>query len=107
MAKKLGRVAGVTMLLTCTTVAAEAPEVAGNQSAAAMMLIAEPGSSEEIVVTARRREESEQTVPISLNAFSATRLTEASIQTLNDLTAISPGLRFRADGGAELGSAHV
>src|SRR3546814_8347574 len=65
-----------------------------------MMLIAEPGSSEEIVVTARRREESAQTVPISLNAFSATRLTEASIQTLSDLTALSPGLRFSAEGGA-------
>src|SRR3546814_5209666 len=65
-----------------------------------MMLIAEPGSSEEIGVTARRREESAQTVPISLNAFSATRLTEASIQTLSDLTALSPGLRFSAEGGA-------
>src|SRR3546814_21085176 len=70
-----------------------------------MMLIAEPGSSEEIGVTARRREESAQTVPISLNAFSATRLTEASIQTLSDLTALSPGLRFIAAGGA--GNPHV
>src|SRR3546814_15787993 len=100
MAKKLGRAAGVTMLLTCTTVAAEAQEVAGNQSAAAMMLIAEPGSSEEIVVTARRREESAQTVPTSLNAFSATRLTAASLTTLSDMTAPSPGLRFSPAGAA-------
>src|SRR3546814_2287757 len=34
------------------------------------------------------------------NAFSTTRLTEASIQTLSDLTALSPGLRFSAEGGA-------
>src|SRR3546814_15393956 len=77
MAKKLGRAAGVTMLLTCTTVAAEAQEVAGNQSAAAMMLIAATGSSEEIVVTARRREDSAQQDPNSLNAFSAPRPTRS------------------------------
>src|SRR5690606_10943138 len=55
---------------------------------------------EEITVTARRREESAQTVPVSLSAFSAERLTEASVQTLSDLTALTPGLRFAAEGGA-------
>jgi iron complex outermembrane recepter protein len=62
---------------------------------------ARPSSLEEIVVTARRREESAQTVPVSVSAFSAEALEQRSIENLEDLTRVTPGLRFAAEGGAQ------
>jgi iron complex outermembrane recepter protein len=54
---------------------------------------------DEIVVTARRREESAQTVPVSVTAFSGALLEERNVLTLEDLTYVTPGLRFGAEGG--------
>lgn len=52
----------------------------------------------DIVVTARRREESAQSVPVSLVAFSGDALRTAGVQSLSDLTAITPGLRYTSEG---------
>src|SRR5690606_28238221 len=56
---------------------------------------------EEIVITARRRDESAQTVPISIGAFGPEELGRRSVESLEDLTRITPGLRFAAEGGAQ------
>jgi len=55
---------------------------------------------EEVVVTARRREESLQGVPVSITAFSADAMAKASIQEMENLTAVVPGFRFSFEGGA-------
>jgi iron complex outermembrane receptor protein len=52
----------------------------------------------DIVVTARRREESAQKVPVSVTAFSGEALRAASVKSLSDLTAITPGIRFSSEG---------
>jgi iron complex outermembrane receptor protein len=57
------------------------------------------GALEEIVVTARRREESAQTVPVSIKAFSQEELDRRSVSSLEDLTRVTPGLRFTSEGG--------
>ncbi|MDB5687884.1 MAG: TonB-dependent receptor, partial [Rhizorhabdus sp.] len=59
----------------------------------------ENSSMEDIVVTARRREESAQSVPISVTALSGERLQTATVQSLNDLTALAPGIRMSSEGG--------
>jgi iron complex outermembrane recepter protein len=56
-------------------------------------------SIDEVVVTARRREESAQTVPVSVTALSAAALEQRSVQQLEDLTFVAPGLRFSNEGG--------
>ncbi len=50
------------------------------------------GGLEEVVVTARRREEKLQTVPLSVQAFSAERLEEHHIQNATDLSKLVPAL---------------
>ncbi|MFA5495064.1 MAG: TonB-dependent receptor [Porticoccaceae bacterium] len=52
------------------------------------------------MVTARRREESLQGVPVSITAFSADAMAKASIQEMENLTAVVPGFRFSFEGGA-------
>jgi iron complex outermembrane receptor protein len=53
----------------------------------------EPGSPlEEIVVTARRREEALQQVPLAIQAFTDTQLTERAVQTNSDLAKLVPSL---------------
>jgi iron complex outermembrane receptor protein len=47
---------------------------------------------EEVVVTARRREEKLQTVPLSVQAFSADRLQQHHIENATDLSKIVPSL---------------
>jgi iron complex outermembrane recepter protein len=61
----------------------------------------EPASAglEEIVVTARRKEENAQVVPVSVNLFSADRLGNASVETLNDVSELAPGLHIADVGG--------
>jgi iron complex outermembrane recepter protein len=46
----------------------------------------------EIVVTAQKRKEGINDVPITISAFSGTRLNDAGINGLNNLAAITPGL---------------
>ncbi|MFA5496501.1 MAG: Plug domain-containing protein, partial [Porticoccaceae bacterium] len=54
---------------------------------------------EEVVITATRREQDSQTVPVSVNAFSASMLEERTVRDLGDLTKIAPGIRFVHQGG--------
>src|SRR5271169_719903 len=56
---------------------------------------------EEITITARRREENAQTVPISVTVFSQADLDAHSVTDLQDLTSITPGLRYGAEGGGQ------
>lgn len=49
---------------------------------------------EEIVVTARKLEESVQDVPLSISAFDAKAISERSIQELEDVALLTPGLTF-------------
>src|SRR5271167_2129946 len=56
---------------------------------------------QEVTVTARRREESAQSVPVSVTALSAEALDAHSVADLQDLTSLTPGLRFGAEGGGQ------
>jgi iron complex outermembrane receptor protein len=57
------------------------------------------GGIEEIVVTTRRREESLQEVPLAITAFNAAQLETQGIETLQDLTFLTPGITMRSTGG--------
>jgi iron complex outermembrane receptor protein len=65
----------------------------------------QPGSTrqslslEEIIVTATRREESVEKVPISIHALSQNDLTQAHIQDISDIAAVTPGLLFAGFNG--------
>jgi iron complex outermembrane receptor protein len=48
----------------------------------------------EILVTARKRKESALDVPVALNAYSAETLTARNVQTVEELTAITPGMNL-------------
>ncbi|HEX8055550.1 MAG TPA: TonB-dependent receptor [Novosphingobium sp.] len=50
--------------------------------------------SDEIVVTAQRREERSVDVPITITAIGAQQLATANIQTLTDISKVTPALRF-------------
>ncbi|MDB6061583.1 MAG: hypothetical protein JWM78_1686 [Verrucomicrobiaceae bacterium] len=54
---------------------------------------------EEMVVTARRRDESLQTVPVAIAALNSEALQNASVQEMENLTAVVPGFRFTYEGG--------
>lgn len=62
------------------------------------------GASDEIVVTARRREETLQSVPLSVNAFTAQTIENAGIQNVEDIATLTPGFTFAPlfGGGAAL-----
>lgn len=51
-------------------------------------------ASDEIVVTARRREESLQSVPLSINAFTAQTIENAGIENIEDIALMTPGFTF-------------
>jgi iron complex outermembrane receptor protein len=59
---------------------------------------------QEVVVTARRKEESAQTVPVAIIAFSPDQLERATVQSLNDISFLTPGLRVSSEGGASVSS---
>lgn len=63
------------------------------QAEATPVEVAEAGSGE-IVVTAQRRAELSQNVPISITALSAGQLERANVQTLTDISKLTPALRF-------------
>ena len=54
----------------------------------------ESSQIQEVTVTATRRQESVQKVPISMNALSQDDLAAASIKSIGDLAAVTPGLQF-------------
>src|ERR1700733_7354933 len=49
---------------------------------------------EEIIVTATRREASVQNVPISIQAFGKDELAQGYIKSIDDISALTPGLQF-------------
>jgi iron complex outermembrane recepter protein len=56
------------------------------------------GSLEEIVVTSQRREERLQDVPISVSAFTQDKMDAQGIRSVDDLTAMTPGVTFERMG---------
>ncbi len=56
------------------------------------------GSLEEIVVTSQRREERLQDVPISVSAFTQDKMDAQGIRSVDDLTAMTPGVNFERMG---------
>ena len=59
--------------------------------------IAQERSLDEVVVTAQKREQSAQDVPISLSAYSADALDKAGVDTIQDLSRISPSLEAQTN----------
>ena len=57
---------------------------------------------EEVVITAQKREENLQTVPISVQAFSADRLDAVGISNVKDLPLLTPGLTVTETSGFSL-----
>jgi iron complex outermembrane receptor protein len=60
------------------------------------------GGLEEIVVTAQRRAENVQDVPISITAFTNSRLRELGVQETRDLPLVTPGLVISQIGSAQV-----
>lgn len=58
-------------------------------------------SSGDIIVTARRTAESLQSTPVSVSAFNADTLRQASIQNTQDLLVKTPGVYLAGSGGRE------
>src|ERR1700686_476781 len=69
---------------------AMAQQTSGNQAAAGSGPAGEQVT--EIVVTAQRRSESLQDVPIAVTAVTSARLEAIGIQTMENLSELSPGL---------------
>ncbi|WP_428149675.1 TonB-dependent receptor [Brevundimonas sp.] len=76
------------------------------QSAAASDQDQQATSLEEVVVTARKREERLQDVPLAITSFSSEALEDAGVQTLRDLSYLTPGLTINS-GGSEFGVSPV
>jgi iron complex outermembrane receptor protein len=54
---------------------------------------------EEVVVTAQRRDEKMVDVPISITALDAEAMTTANVQSLGDISKLTPSLRFDNQAG--------
>lgn len=78
--------AAIAALLASSPASAQQSDDKGSNEATA--------SSNVIVVTARKIEESIQEVPISISAFSAEDISEKSIDDLEDVALLTPGLTF-------------
>jgi iron complex outermembrane recepter protein len=62
------------------------------------------GGLEEIVVTATRREQRQQDIPISLTAFSQQTLDTLSVNSMDDVTRLTPGVAFVRNGTSTTGN---
>jgi iron complex outermembrane recepter protein len=97
-----------TSLLGSAAMAMAVPAVAFAQNSGAGTTVADPagatntpsdtGDNGEIVVTAQRRQERAVDVPITITSLSAETLATANVQQLSDISKITPGLRFDAQG---------
>ena len=88
------RTAGLHIALLAAVVAAPVGLEAQEQSSPPDEAI------DSITVTARRREEPLQTVPVAVTAFDEETLVSASVATLVDLGALTPGLYLEGTGSA-------
>jgi iron complex outermembrane receptor protein len=68
------------------------PALAGSNTDASEQL-------ESVIVTATRREQSVQNVPISINAIGQDELAQGSIKSIDDISALTPGLQFAVPNG--------
>lgn len=78
-------------LVLGTTVAAPVATVHAQQS---LIL-------EEVVVTARKREESVMNIPVSVSVIGASTIESANLNDINDITAITPGLKYNSAFGRQ------
>jgi iron complex outermembrane receptor protein len=62
------------------------------------------GTLQEVVVTATRREERQQDVPVSLTAFTQQTLDTLSINSVDDVTRLTPGVAFVRNGTSTTGN---
>lgn len=81
--------AGLAALLWAGAAAAAAPDATAAASGAAVG---------EVIVTAQRRAESAQDVPVTITAFDGQQIERAEVQSLPELSRITPGLQFQAVG---------
>lgn len=78
---------------------AEAPApVATTAAANGDAPAAQSNQIQEVVVTARKRKERLQDVPLAISAFSSSTLESAGVRTLQDLSALTPGMSVNDDG---------
>ena len=88
-----GVLAGIISLLVSTlTLAQTTPESTTSGGEGAYQL-------QDIVVTATRREESVQSVPISISAFGEEELATGAIKSIDDISALTPGLQYAVPNG--------
>jgi outer membrane receptor protein involved in Fe transport len=91
------------VLMVCAggfgSIAAQAdPAVADTQSGSVPS--AETSTQlEDIIVTATRREQTVESVPISIEAFSKEELAQGYIKSIDDISALTPGLQFAVPNG--------
>lgn len=85
--------AGTSMLAAAPMAFAQSADTAAPEQAA------EEADDGVIIVTARRREESLQNVPLSVAAFDSQTLERSTVQSMQDIGSITPGLRFGVEGG--------
>ncbi len=90
------------------TVAALSPIVASGQSVPSATPTAANGATNriakttsaptEVIVTAQRRSERLRDVPVTVTALSGAQLQQANVQSLTDISKLTPGLRFDYQG---------
>lgn len=83
--------------LLAATVALPALGLSGQAAAQTVAATAD----EEILVTARKREESLQDVPVAITAFGEEEIQSARIESLADVSKLTPGLNFTPLFGAQ------
>jgi outer membrane receptor protein involved in Fe transport len=93
-------VSGVLVAVFAVIVPAAARAGAAGPGAADSSTGSEYGNGlEEIIVTATRREASIQNVPISIDAFGKDELAQGYIKSIDDISALTPGLQFAVPNG--------
>ena len=88
---------GLRFVLLTAPVLAMAPAIA--QAQAQAQASAQAYVLEEIVVTAQKREQNIQDVPVAVTALSADAIIANRIQSVNDLSAVTPNLTVRPGAG--------
>jgi iron complex outermembrane recepter protein len=89
-ARRLRIVSSMSLLATSVSLAPAAMAQAADDDAGA----SSRGGLEEIVVTAQKRGENLQKVPIAVSAFSGEGLATKGVQSVVELTSITPGLNY-------------
>ena len=104
MAKKAmrgssSRPVGITYALLAALALAPGPGFsAENTGSEGESANASPSGLQEVVVTANRRAERQQDVPISLTSFSQETLDVMSINSMDDISRVTPGITFQRNG---------